>query len=98
MAITHAGNMTPSYILVAFLALLGGAINFARAESITYVESAIATGSLNGTDFTDALLTLTATGDTSNVTGTALFRLAVPDIFINIAGLVLLGHKNNNLL
>jgi hypothetical protein len=40
----------------------------ARAESITYTEQVTASGSLNGTSFTNAQVTLTFTGDTVNVT------------------------------
>jgi hypothetical protein len=50
--------------------LLGTVLSFAplsSAESITFTESAIATGSLGSNSFDDSLVTLTATGDTSNV-------------------------------
>jgi hypothetical protein len=42
----------------------------AHADSIVVTDTTIATGSLDGTAFTNALVTLTLTGDTTNVTGT----------------------------
>jgi len=38
-----------------------------RADSVTYTVSATSTGTLGTSSFTDALVTVTATGDTSNV-------------------------------
>lgn len=73
-----------------FLVALVGA-SFASAETITVTESAIATGSLGSSAFDDSLITLTATGDTSNVVGTGLnganFKLENLSILVNIAGL-----------
>ena len=40
---------------------------FASATPITYTETAIASGSLGGVSFTDATVTLTMNGDTSDV-------------------------------
>jgi hypothetical protein len=48
--------------------------------SIIYTEQAIASGTLGGQTFTDALLTLELVGDTGNVTGS-------PGVFTNTAGL-----------
>jgi hypothetical protein len=69
-----------------FVALIG--TSFSSAETITLTESAIATGSLNGNGFTDALLTLTASGDTSNVVNnvSGLFNLPNLTVSLNIAG------------
>ena len=39
------------------------------AASITYTETATGTGTLDGTAFTNALVTVTLLGDTSNVAG-----------------------------
>jgi hypothetical protein len=39
-----------------------------RAGLITYTETATGSGSLGGTAFTDAMVTVTGTGDTANVT------------------------------
>jgi hypothetical protein len=47
---------------------LGGT---ARADLITYTETATVTGSLGGTSFTNALVTITGTGDTAKVTGSS---------------------------
>jgi hypothetical protein len=50
---------------VAAALLLGGG---ASAGPITYTETTVASGSLGGTSFTNALVTLIATADTNNVT------------------------------
>lgn len=60
--------MRRTYLLLAMLLLLG-TIGTAFAGSITYTEQAVASGTIGDTPFTDALVTLTAVGDTSNVTG-----------------------------
>jgi hypothetical protein len=80
--------MTHRKVGFAALALLMGA-SFSSAATITFTESAIANGSLGSNSFTDALITLTATGNTSDVTEspTGFFRLDVPEISIDIAGL-----------
>jgi hypothetical protein len=50
---------------LAFTCILGGA---AAATPIIYTETLTASGTLGGTAFTNALVTVTLTGDTSNVT------------------------------
>ena len=73
--------------------------NFAQASLITYVETATATGTLGGTRFTNADITISMTGDTSNVTnpsGNTAFLLnpgavniGIPDLGIaTTSGLV----------
>jgi hypothetical protein len=58
-------------VLLATVSLfLCGAIQ-AFADNITYTESATATGTIGGTSFTDALVTITVVGSTSGITGTA---------------------------
>lgn len=55
-------------VLAAFLLLATGAVSTpASAILITYTQTAVVSGSLNGTAFTDNVLTLTMTGDTSNI-------------------------------
>jgi hypothetical protein len=51
-------------VLVAAVVAMAGV---ARADQITYTDQAIASGSLGGTTFSDALVTVSFTGDTSNV-------------------------------
>src|SRR5262249_39423078 len=51
-------------------ALVMGLFSFAsvvEAAPITYVQSGIASGMIGGSAFTDALVQVTATGDTANV-------------------------------
>ena len=52
----------------AVLGLIAGASGQARAELITFTETAIATGTLGGTPYINALITLTSTADTTAVT------------------------------
>jgi len=49
-----------------------------HADSVTYTVSATSTGTLGTSNFTDALVTVTATGDTSNV-----FFDSGPNIYLN---------------
>jgi hypothetical protein len=78
--------MTQKHVTVASLALLIGA-SFAGASTITFTESATASGSLGSSPFTGALVTLT--GDTANLTQQTpgFFRLLGLGISIDIAGL-----------
>jgi hypothetical protein len=60
----------------------------AFADTITYTESAIGTGSLGKTDFTNALVTITATGDTGSVVdkGGGVFVIILP-VELTVEGL-----------
>jgi hypothetical protein len=62
----------------------------AHAASVTYVETTTASGSLGGSSFTNALVTMTAIADTANVMPIPLFNaLGVDDesATVSIAGL-----------
>lgn len=78
--------MTKTHV-VASLCLLGAGL--ANATLITFTESATASGSLGGSSFTGTLVTLTATGDTTNVVneGGGLYELTPLTVSINIASL-----------
>jgi hypothetical protein len=66
--------------IVMVLAAIGILRGVASAVPITYVESATVSGTFGGTAFTNALVTVTLTGDTANVTpGPAPFT----DIVVN---------------
>jgi len=64
---------------VVILAALSGVAGTARASLITYTEEGTATGSFNGTAFSDALITITATADTSSISNPS------SDVFVNTA-------------
>jgi hypothetical protein len=64
---------------LAICALFAAFTVGAQADTITYSESAIVSGSIGNTNFTNALITLTATGSSSTVVVGDL-----PGIFINI--------------
>src|SRR3977135_3128278 len=57
---------------------LFGTVPLVQATPITYTEQAVATGRLGASAFTDALVTLSLTTDTSAVTG--------PPGFSNVSG------------
>ncbi|HEY2844429.1 MAG TPA: PEP-CTERM sorting domain-containing protein [Bryobacteraceae bacterium] len=54
--------------LIVVLAAIGILARIASAVPITYVETTTATGTLGGTAFTSASVTVTLVGDTSNIT------------------------------
>lgn len=58
-----------------------------HADPITVTETATGSGSLDGTSFSSALVTLTLTGDTANVTspGAGLFQLLGP-VTVSVQG------------
>jgi hypothetical protein len=58
-------------LLIAPLMILGACV--AQASIITYTESGTATGTLGNSSFTDALLTLSFTGDTADVSNSGGF-------------------------
>jgi hypothetical protein len=60
-------------ILVAAAILLFCGAQQAKADAITYTESGTATGSIGATNFTNALVTITFAGDTTNVSAVAGF-------------------------
>jgi hypothetical protein len=75
-------------IVVAAAILLFCGARQAKADAITYTESATATGSIGATNFTDALVTITFAGDTSNVSGSAgLFTNPVGTATVTIGGI-----------
>jgi hypothetical protein len=63
-------NRTASFALLA-AALIATAPGVAHADPITYTETATGTGTLDGVAFDGALITITATGDTSAITSPA---------------------------
>lgn len=72
----------------AVLICVAGYSATARADTATYTETTTASGTLGAQTFTNALVTLTATGDTANIVsdGVQLAELSVP-LDVTIAGL-----------
>jgi PEP-CTERM motif len=69
-------------LLFLSLAVIG------TATPITYIEQATASGTIGTLTFTDALLSLTFTGSTTNVTGGAgFFSIDATDTVLNIGGI-----------
>jgi hypothetical protein len=71
---------------IVLLLGLTGVVAAAYATPITYTEEATATGSLGASSFSDALVTITLTGDTSAVTGVTFF-LNVGPATVTVAGI-----------
>jgi hypothetical protein len=73
---------------LAALALLLGSGGPVSAGPIVYTVQTTASGSLGGTPFSNALVTVSFTGDTSNVTGGGgFFTNTVGTATVNVAGL-----------
>jgi hypothetical protein len=69
------------------VALLGNGSGRAGAGPILYTEQAVGSGTLGGVPFTNALVTVTFTGDTANVTGGPLFLNTVGAETVTVAGI-----------
>src|SRR5688572_14350599 len=63
---------------------LCGFVPFAHAAPITYVQTGTASGMLGATPFTNAFVTVTVTGDTTNVLPETFF-FDCPFCFVNVA-------------
>jgi hypothetical protein len=75
-------------VLLAAVAVLLCGPRQANADGITYTESVTATGSIGATIFTNALVTITFVGDTSNVTGSpGFFSNSVGTAALTIGGI-----------
>jgi hypothetical protein len=93
-------------LVLAVLGLVAATVGRAGADPITYTESVTASGSLGGTSFTDALVTLTAMGDTGSITNPVPGIFVVPvTATVDVAGigtadltqsLVVFANQNNN--
>ena len=79
--------MKCSMLVLAGLAVLMCDATAAYADTITFTETTTASGSLDGTRFTDALVTLMLTGDTANVQSVGVGLLYVPgSATVSVAG------------
>jgi hypothetical protein len=79
--------MNRATLAIAVLTILTLTAAQAVAGTITYTESAVVSGSVGSTTFTDALITLSLVGDTANVTGgSGFFTNSVGTFTFNIAG------------
>lgn len=66
------------------IAALFGFVPFAHAAPITYVQTGTASGMLGTTSFTDAFVTVTVTGDTTNVVPEPFGAFDCPFCFVNV--------------
>ena len=75
--------------LAALIGLWTGATGRVEAETITYMESTVASGTLGLQSFTDAMVALTFVGDTTNVTNPSplLYVNSVGTATVTVAGI-----------
>jgi hypothetical protein len=75
-------------ILLLLIFAEGFSVLHAKADVITYTETATATGSLGGTSFTNATVTLAGTGNSAGITNPAagIFSLILP-VSVQISGI-----------
>src|ERR1700719_2352887 len=74
----------PAMLIIVMLS----AESLIHAGPITYTEQATASGSLGSTPFSSALVTITFTGDTANVTGgSGFFANNVGTATVNVSGI-----------
>jgi hypothetical protein len=69
------------------IALLLAWVAISAAGPIYYIETATATGSLGGVSFTNAIITITVTADTSAVLGGGTFFSNLGPTTVNVSGL-----------
>lgn len=72
---------------LAILSIFAAATLAAHADTITYTESAIGSGSLGKNDFTNALVTITATGNTGNVVDNGGIFVIILPVELTVQGL-----------
>jgi uncharacterized membrane protein len=96
--LNDAGQLAGEYVDAA-----GTIHEFVSVTPITYVFTGTASGTLNGSPFSNKLLTVTATGDTNNVTfdsDTSTYRNNTLSTTITIAGIgtmnITPGEGNND--
>ena len=74
--------------LLPTVALVLAVVTVARAEPIVYTMQATATGTLGQTPYTNALITLTFTGNTDDVTSAGtLFQISIGTATVTVAGI-----------
>jgi|SRR5688500_13322465 len=74
-----------SFIRAAVLIVaLFAFVPLAHAAPITYVQTGTASGMIGATSFTDAFVTVTVTGDTTNVVPEPFGEFACPFCFVNL--------------
>jgi hypothetical protein len=77
-------HLRASLLVYSTLLLIGSAAN---ADSLTYIETATATGSLGGTAFTNATLSLTGVGDSSEISSASgIYELLLP-VTVMVSGI-----------
>jgi hypothetical protein len=86
----RASMQKPTTFLPALALGVAGAISAAApalADPITYTMQDTASGSLDGTSFTNATMTLTFVGDTDNITPPPPFYLNIPGtVTVSVSG------------
>ena len=71
-------------VLAAIISVL--CVANAKASTVTYTESATVNGSLNGFSFASKLITVTGTGDTTNVSGSPFITNPLSTVTFIVGG------------
>ncbi len=72
---------------LGLMLIVCGLSMIASAAPITYIQTAVASGQAGESSFTDALVTITFLGDTTNVYNDGIWRHDATGASINIAGI-----------
>ena len=82
------------------MGLMAGITRRAEANFVTYTETVVATGSLGGTAFTNALVTFTQTADTNDIlhTTSSSYSLDALTSTVDVAGLGTASFTNPTLI
>ena len=79
--------MQRSMLILGVLAILVCSASPAPADTSTFTETTIASGTVDGTGFTNALVTITLTGDTANVGSGSPGKFSLPGIgMVSVSG------------
>ena len=83
-------------VSIAIALLLLAAPGSADADPVTFTETGTGSGSLGSQDFTNALITLTATADTNDVFSTGIGASVPVSLSVNVAGIGSGTFSGNN--
>ena len=71
-------------VLAAIISVL--CVANAKASPVTYTESATVNGSLNGVSFASQVITITGTGDTTNISGSPFITNPLSTVTFSLPG------------
>jgi hypothetical protein len=84
---TMTGTMSNFWLAVAGSVLMAFGSSRADAAFVTYTETVIGSGSLGAQSFTDSLITITGTADTTNIIHSGVVNTVLTSTTVEVAGL-----------